>query len=107
MNIKTLLLIATLAFVPGAALAQGTSTTKTAQTAASKTTATVKKVNIDTASAAQLMAIPGVSARWAREIAEYRPYNGNVAKFRRELGKYFSADKIAAVEQYLDFGTTK
>ena len=49
--------------------------------------AAIKKVNVDTATLQQLLVIPGVSNRWAREIMESRPYNGNVNRFRRELGK--------------------
>jgi len=35
-----------------------------------------------------------------REFKEYRPYN-NLAKFRREIGKYVDAMEVARLEQYV------
>lgn len=65
--------------------------------------ATVRKVNANTASAAELQQAfeaAGVTsaARWVREVQEYRPYPANdpsFAKLRGELAKYNpSADTV-------------
>jgi competence protein ComEA len=69
---------------------------------------TTTKVNANTASVDQLQAAfeaAGVTNadRWAREVAEYRPYDADPtwAQLRQELGKYNIApdvlEKIIAV----------
>ena len=55
--------------------------------------------NINTASRAELLLIPGVGERIAHEIEEYRPY-ASFAQFRRELGKYIDDKEVARLEQY-------
>lgn len=85
------------ALVP-TALAQG-APAKPAATSTMKMT----KVNINTATPAQLQTIPGVGSRIAKEIIEYRPYN-NLAKFRKELGKYL---KPAQLDKMLPYITLK
>jgi hypothetical protein len=70
--------------------------------------AAIQKVNANTATEAELQAAftaAGISsaARWAREVAEYRPYptdDPTFAKLRGELAKYnpgqTTADQIVA-----------
>ena len=41
-----------------------------------------------------------MGSRMVREFLEYRPY-ASILQFRQELGKYISADQIAAYEQYV------
>src|SRR6185436_9968215 len=40
------------------------------------------------------------SARMVREFFEYRPYI-SILQFRKEIGKYVSAEQVAAYEQYV------
>jgi DNA uptake protein ComE-like DNA-binding protein len=63
-------------------------------------TATWLKYNLNTASEAQLMSIPGAGERMTREFAEYRPYT-TIEQFRGEIGKYVSPEEVAAFEKYL------
>jgi DNA uptake protein ComE-like DNA-binding protein len=63
-------------------------------------TATWLKYNLNTASEAQLMAIPGAGERMTREFEEYRPYT-TIEQFRGEIGKYVSPEEVAAFEKYL------
>lgn len=66
------------------------------------TTATPgKKLNINTASQAELLAaIPGLGNRMVHEFEEYRPYK-SIQQFRREIGKYVDAQKVAEYENYI------
>jgi DNA uptake protein ComE-like DNA-binding protein len=60
-------------------------------------------LNLNTASDADLMTIPGFGARMLREFKEYRPYP-NIEKFRREIGKYVDAKEVARLESYVTLG---
>ena len=80
----------------------------TAQPAASSTTngagasnsATINKININTATDAEILAIPGMGPRMLREFKEYRPYT-SIEQFRREIGKYVDKAEVARLEQYI------
>ena len=77
-----------------AAASQATPTTPAAEAAAAK-------LNLNTASSDELLAgVPGAGSRMVREFLEYRPY-ASILQFRQELGKYISAEQIAAYEQYV------
>ncbi len=71
-------------------------------TAAACASATQKftLVDLNTATNDQLMAIPNMNSRMLREFLEYRPYI-SILQFRRELGKYISAEQVAAYEKYI------
>ena len=58
------------------------------------------KLNVNTATEAQFLALPEVSARMAHEFEEYRPY-ASIRQFRREIGKYVDEAQVARYEQYL------
>lgn len=59
------------------------------------------KLNLNTASEADFMAaIPGFGKKMAHEFEEYRPYR-SIQQFRREMGKYVDAAKIAEYERYV------
>jgi len=59
------------------------------------------KLNINTATGAEfLSAIPGLGNRMVHEFEEYRPYS-SVQQFRREIGKYVDAAKVAEYEKYI------
>ncbi|HMF88498.1 MAG TPA: hypothetical protein VK575_10505, partial [Gemmatimonadaceae bacterium] len=57
-------------------------------------------VNLNTASDADILSIPGVGQRMLHEFKEYRPYR-NIEQFRREIGKYVDKAEVARLEQYI------
>jgi DNA uptake protein ComE-like DNA-binding protein len=57
-------------------------------------------INLNTAAKEDILLIPGVGAKMAREFEEYRPYS-NIEQFRREIGKYVDAEEVARLEQYV------
>ena len=56
-------------------------------------------VNLNTATAEEIMLIPGAGKRMAREFAEYRPWKAWV-QFDKEIGKYVNAQEVARLAQY-------
>ena len=62
--------------------------------------AAIVPININTATDAQILAIPGVGPRMLREFKEYRPYT-SIEQFRREIGKYVDKAEVARLEQYI------
>ena len=78
---------------PGAVASASTTASSVPSSAVAAAAAT--KLNVNTASVAELQAAfeaAGISNadRWAREVAEYRPYASDPtwAQLRQELGKY-------------------
>ena len=63
-------------------------------------TATIKPININTATDAEILAIPGMGPRMLREFKEYRPYT-SIEQFRREIGKYVDKKEVARLEKYI------
>ena len=79
--------------------------TEAAQPTAAATDSTVAetamtKINLNTATADQILAIPNTGQRMVREFQEYRPYT-SIEQFRREIGKYVDAATVAGFEQYV------
>jgi radical SAM superfamily enzyme with C-terminal helix-hairpin-helix motif len=63
--------------------------------------AAIAKLNLNKVTEDQLLStIPNFSSRMVREFMEYRPYI-SIQQFRKEIGKYVSADQVAAYEQYV------
>ena len=58
-------------------------------------------LDLDSASREEILLIPGVGERMAHEFEEYRPYEGGMAEFRQEIGKYVDDDEVARLEQYV------
>jgi DNA uptake protein ComE-like DNA-binding protein len=56
-------------------------------------------VNLNTATAEEIMLIPGAGKRMAREFAEYRPWKA-WAQFDKEIGKYVDQKEVARLAQY-------
>jgi DNA uptake protein ComE-like DNA-binding protein len=56
-------------------------------------------INLNTASEAEMMLIPGVGKRMAHEFDEYRPWT-SFAQFDKEIGKYVDASEVARLRQY-------
>jgi DNA uptake protein ComE-like DNA-binding protein len=63
-------------------------------------TAPAAKLNLNTATDADFLTIPGVGNRMVREFMEYRPYT-SIQQFRREIGKYVDAAQVAEYEKYV------
>ncbi len=77
--------------------APGDTPAASAESAAFATT----KLNLNEVTEEQLLStIPDFSNRMVREFFEYRPYI-SIQQFRREIGKYVSAEQVAAYEQYV------
>lgn len=57
-------------------------------------------INLNTATDAEILTIPGLGQRMLREFKEYRPYT-SMAQFRREIGKYVSRQEVARLERYV------
>ena len=57
-------------------------------------------IDLNTASEADILSIPGVGPRMAHEFEEYRPYRA-LAQFRREIGKYVSDEEVTRLERYV------
>jgi DNA uptake protein ComE-like DNA-binding protein len=70
----------------------------TSSPAASPTAFTL--VNLNTATDAEIMAIPGMTDRMLDEFKEYRPY-GSILQFRQEIGKYVGDDQVKTWETYV------
>ena len=58
-------------------------------------------INLNTASEAEMMLVPGVGGSMAHEFDEYRPWEGGMVRFRREIGKYVDDDEVARLEKYV------
>lgn len=57
-------------------------------------------LDLNAATDADLLSIPGMGARMLREFKEYRPYKA-MEQFRREIGKYVSKAEVAHFERYV------
>lgn len=57
-------------------------------------------IDLNNASEAEILLIPGMSKKMAHEFLEYRPYK-SMEQFRREIGKYVDDDEIARLESYV------
>ena len=77
--------------------------TSTSTPAATDTSgAAIVPVNINTATDAEILRIPGVGPRMLREFKEYRPWKSK-EQFRREIGKYVDKAEVARLEKYITF----
>ena len=57
-------------------------------------------INLNTASDADILSIPGMGQRMLNEFKEYRPYKA-IQQFRREIGKYVDDKEVARLERYV------
>jgi DNA uptake protein ComE-like DNA-binding protein len=90
----------TLAASDTAVTAPASATTATSTASTDATGAAIVPININTASDAEILRIPGVGPRMLREFKEYRPYT-SIEQFRREIGKYVDKAEVARLEQYI------
>jgi DNA uptake protein ComE-like DNA-binding protein len=78
----------------------GSTTGSAATGTTASSTGPITRININTATDAQILAIPGTGPRMLREFKEYRPYT-SIEQFRREIGKYVDKAEVARLEQYI------
>jgi DNA uptake protein ComE-like DNA-binding protein len=57
-------------------------------------------INVNTFAREELLLIPGVGARMATELAEYRPWK-TWAQFDKEIGKYVGQPETDRLKQYV------
>jgi len=57
-------------------------------------------IDLNKATDAEILLIPGVGNRMLHEFKEYRPYT-TIETFRREIGKYVDKDEVARLERYV------
>lgn len=57
-------------------------------------------MNLNTTAEVDFKMVPKVGDKMAHEFEEYRPYT-SVEQFRREIGKYVSAEEVAEYENYV------
>ncbi len=57
-------------------------------------------IDLNAASEADILTIPGLGPRMLHEFQEYRPYQA-LAQFRREMGKYVDEKEVARLERYV------
>jgi DNA uptake protein ComE-like DNA-binding protein len=57
-------------------------------------------VNLNTASDADILSIPGAGPRMLREFKEYRPWK-TMEQFAREIGKYVDAKEVKRLARYV------
>jgi len=77
-----------------------TAPTTTATSSTNASGAAIVPININTATDAEILKIPGVGPRMLREFKEYRPYT-SIEQFRREIGKYVDKAEVARLEKYI------
>ena len=56
-------------------------------------------INLNTATAPEILLVPGAGKRMAHEFEEYRPWK-SYAQFDKEIGKYVGAERTAQLAQY-------
>ena len=59
------------------------------------------RIDLNTASEADILSIPGVGNRMLHEFEEYRPYT-SMAQFRREMGKYVDEGEVERLARYVE-----
>lgn len=59
-----------------------------------------KPLDLNRATPEEIELIPGVGRRMRHEFEEYRPYP-DIARFRREIGKYVDEAEVARLEKYV------
>jgi DNA uptake protein ComE-like DNA-binding protein len=57
-------------------------------------------LNLNTATAEEILLVPRIARRMTREFEEYRPWK-TFAQFDREIGKYVAAEETARLKKYV------
>jgi DNA uptake protein ComE-like DNA-binding protein len=90
----------TVAAADTATAAPTAASTTPSTSSADANAAAIIPVNINTATDAEILRIPGVGRRMLREFKEYRPWT-SIEQFRREIGKYVDKAEVARLEKYI------
>ena len=61
---------------------------------------TFVNINLNTATAAEIMLVPGAGKRMAHEFEEYRPWKSQ-QQFEKEIGKYTNAKEVKRFWRYM------
>ena len=61
---------------------------------------TFVNINLNTATAAEIMLVPGAGKRMAHEFEEYRPWKSQ-AQFEKEIGKYVDAKEVKRLWRFV------
>ena len=88
------------AAVADTSMAATTTTASTTTVTTDTSTAAIVPININTATDAEILKIPGVGPKMLHEFKEYRPWT-SIAQFRREIGKYVDKAEVARLEKYI------
>ena len=101
-NVPAVAPAATNTSAPAAAATEPTATAAepTATTSAAPAVAAITKINLNTATAEQILSVPNTGNRMVREFQEYRPYD-SITQFRKEIGKYVDAAQVSEYEKYV------
>ncbi len=91
--------VANTAVSPTAAPASDT-VTKVVATEVPTAMPAVTKINLNTATAEQILTVPNAGNRMVREFQEYRPY-ASISEFRKAIGKYVDAAQVSDYEKYV------
>ena len=59
------------------------------------------RIDLNSASQAEILSIPGVGPRMQHEFEEYRPYVA-MAQFSREIGKYVDDEEVTRLARYVE-----
>ena len=59
------------------------------------------RIDLNSASQAEILSIPGVGPRMQHEFEEYRPYAA-MAQFSREIGKYVDDEEVDRLARYVE-----
>ena len=59
------------------------------------------RIDLNSASQAEILSIPGVGPRMQHEFEEYRPYTA-MAQFSREIGKYVDDEEVTRLARYVE-----
>ncbi len=59
------------------------------------------RIDLNSASEAEILSIPGVGPRMQHEFEEYRPYAA-MAQFSREIGKYVDDEEVDRLARYVE-----
>jgi DNA uptake protein ComE-like DNA-binding protein len=59
-----------------------------------------RPIDLNTAKGEEILLIPGVGRKMRHEFEEYRPYR-DMARFRREIGKYADSAEVARLARYV------
>ena len=84
---------------PSTAVPAGGATASTTTSAAGSAQPN-HSIDLNTATDAEILSIPGIGQRMLHEFKEYRPYT-SMDQFRREIGKYVDKAEVARLEQYV------